>query len=82
MFNYIKEKSEEAYKYIKDKVEVGYIYLVDKNARWRKYYKEIESYFSLRFLLDCITPSDVFVVIKKLTKKWTYRKRVLWRIWG
>ncbi len=37
MFNYIKEKSEEAYKYIKDKVEVGYIYLVDKNARWRKY---------------------------------------------
>ena len=34
MFNYIKDKSEEAYKYIKDKVEVGYIYLVDKNARW------------------------------------------------
>ena len=68
-YKYTKDKSEEAYKYIKDKVEVGYIYLVDKNARWRKYYKEIESYFSLRFLLDCITPSDVFVVIKKLTKK-------------
>ncbi len=45
MFNYIKDKSEEAYKYIKDKVEVGYAYLVDKNARWRKYYKKLNHIF-------------------------------------
>ena len=69
MFNYIKDKSIAAYKYTKDKVESGFSYLQDKKAKWRKYYKEIKSYYSLRFLLDCITPSDVFVVIKNLTKK-------------
>jgi len=68
-YKYTKDKSEEAYKYIKDKVEVGYIYLVDKNARWRKYYKDIRSYFSLRFLLDSLTPSDILDVVKKVTKK-------------
>ena len=68
-YKYTKDKSEEAYKYIKDKVEVGYAYLVDKNARWRKYYKDIRSYFSLRFLLDSLTPSDILDVVKKITKK-------------
>ena len=68
-YKYTKDKSEEAYKYIKDKVKVGYAYLVDKNARWRKYYKDIRSYFSLRFLLDSLTPSDILDVVKKVTKK-------------
>ena len=69
MFNYIKDKSIAAYDYIEDKVKAGYFYLVDKNARWRKYYREIKSYFSLRFLLDSITPSDILDVVKKVTKK-------------
>ena len=69
MFNYIKDKSIAAYDYIEDKVKAGFSYLQDKKARWRKYYKEIKSYFSLRFLLDSITPSDILDVVKKVTKK-------------
>jgi len=41
----------------------------DNNGRWRKYYKEIKSYFSLRFLLDSITPSDILDTVKEVTKK-------------
>lgn len=69
MFNYIKDKSIAAYDFIEDKVKAGFSYLQDKKARWRKYYKEIKSYFSLRFLLDSITPSDILDVVKKVTKK-------------
>ena len=69
MFNYIKDKSIAAYDYIEGKVKSGFGYLQDKKARWRKYYKEIKSYFSLRFLLHSITPSDILDVVKKVTKK-------------
>ncbi len=80
MFDYIKDKSKaaykftkknskKAYKYVKYKVKVGYKVLLDKKAKWRKYYKDIKSYFSPRFLLDAITPSDILDTVKKVTKK-------------
>jgi len=55
--------------FINDKIKSGFDYLKDKKARWRKYYNEIKSYFSLRFLIDSITPSDILDVVKKVTKK-------------
>tara|TARA_B100001123_G_scaffold395468_1_gene477049 strand:- start:67 stop:1689 length:1623 start_codon:yes stop_codon:yes gene_type:complete len=63
------DKSMKAYDYVKGKVKAGYTYLVDKKARWRKYYNEIKSYFSPRFLVDAITPSDILDTVKKVTKK-------------
>ena len=68
-FKYTKVKSEEIYKIIKEKIESGYTYLLDKNARWNNYYKSIKSYYSLRFLIDSLIPSDVLDKVKKVTKK-------------
>ena len=65
MFDYIKDKSIAAYDYIEDKAKAGFSYLQDKKARWRKYYKEIKSYFSLRFLLDSITAQLLSILINK-----------------
>ena len=68
-FKYTKVKSEEIYEIIKEKIESGYTYLLDKNARWNNYYKSIKSYYSLRFLIDSLIPSDVLDIVKKVTKK-------------
>jgi len=66
---FLKDISVATYNYVTEKTKNGYAYLVDKNARWRSYYKEIKSYFSPRFLVDAITPSDILDTVKKVTKK-------------
>ena len=35
-----------------------------KNTKWVKYYDEIKEYFSPRFLIDAIIPSDIIDTVK------------------